>query len=267
MRDRFDPAELIGIIGEQRITLISLVPTMLGRMLDQQWSAPPHLRAILLGGAAAPRRLLERAAARGLPVLVTYGLTEACSQVTTTRYETRFAPLGEGSGEPLTGIEVAIRDGHIHVSGATMMAGYWNEAPLVPGAWFDTGDLGTLDERGRLHVQARRADLIVTGGENVYPAEVEDALEAFAGIEKAGVFGVADEEWGQLVAAAVAIRGEPPVDRVLAEFLAARLAPHKRPRRICLVDALPQTEAGKLDRARLREIAGRLRPLSYRDDN
>jgi o-succinylbenzoate---CoA ligase len=217
------------------------------------------VRAILLGGAAASSRLLERSAGRQVPVLVTYGLTEACSQVTTTRYETRFAPLGKGSGEPLAGTEVRIAEGRIQVRGPTMMAGYWNEARLDEGAWFDTGDLGMLDERGRLHVHARRSDLVVTGGENVYPAEVEDVIERFPGIAGAAVFGVADDEWGEAVAALLVASGEPPSDSALIEYLNTRLAPHKRPRLVCYAKALPLNAAGKLERTALSQFITRLR--------
>jgi O-succinylbenzoic acid--CoA ligase len=146
-----------------------------------------------------------------------------------------------------------------------MMAGYCQQPPLARGAWFDTGDLGKLDERGRLHVHGRRTDLIVTGGENVYPAEVEHALEGFPGVEAAGVFAVPDAEWGQLVAAALVMRGALPAHSAFAAFVAARLAPHKWPRRICFVEALPRTAAGKLDRSRLGEFARQLRVLAYGD--
>lgn len=266
LASRFDAGLLPEWITTQRLTLISLVPTMLTRVLDEHpaWTPPPHLRAVLLGGAAASPKLLKRAAARRLPISVTYGLTEACSQVTTTRYARRGDPSDQGSGEPLPGVEVRIVDGRIQVRGATLMAGYWNEAPLPPDAWFDTGDLGEIDAKGCLHVHARRADLIVTGGENVYPAEVENALEFYPGIAAAGVFGVPDEAWGHTVAAALVAENIPPSDSALIEFIGARLAPHKRPRRICFVPALPQTAAGKLDRGALAQFAPALRPLSGR---
>jgi O-succinylbenzoic acid--CoA ligase len=140
-----------------------------------------------------------------------------------------------------------------------LMAGYWNEPPLDPGAWFDTGDLGEIDARGCLHVHARRTDLIVTGGENVYPAEVERVLEALPGIAAAGVFGVPSGEWGEEVAAALVASDAPPAESVLREHLLARLAPHKRPRRVCWVASLPHTAGGKLDRAALRGLAPALR--------
>ena len=262
----FDAASFPEWIASQRVTLVSLVPTMLMRVLDHhpEWTAPTHLRAVLLGGAAASPRLLMRAAARRCPVVLTYGLTETCSQICATPYAARFAPADWGAGIPLPGIDVRIRDGRIEVRGPVLTAGYWTEAPLAPHAWFDTGDLGAIDARGCLHVHARRADLIVTGGENAYPAEVEQALEAFPGIAAAGVFGVPDEVWGHTVAAALVAERHPPSDTDLFEYLCRRLAPHKRPRHVCYVDRLPLAPTGKLDRRALPGIAQELRPLSRR---
>lgn len=262
----FDAVRVPEWIATQRATLVSLVPTMLDRVLDAhpRWTCPPSLRAILLGGAAASRSLLERAAARGLPLLASYGLTESCAQIVATPYDERFALTDDSVGAPLFGAEVRIVDGHIQIRGPMLMAGYWNEPPLAPGAWFDTGDLGEIDARGRLRVHARRTDLIVTGGENVYPAEVERTLERCPGIVAAGVFGLADERWGQTVAAALVAQPRAPADEALVDFVAAHLAPHKRPRHVCYVARLPQTPAGKLDRRALTEFAGALRPLRAR---
>jgi len=251
-------------VAAQRITLVSLVPTMLTRVLDRHpaWRVPAHLRAVLLGGAAASPKLLRRAADRRLPIVVTYGLTETCSQVVATPYAARYAPADCGAGVALRGMDVRVDNGHIKVRGPTLMAGYWMETPLAPDAWFDTGDLGELDAEGRLHVHARRADLIVTGGENAYPAEVERALEGFPGIAAAGVFGVPDEVWGHTVAAALVAERAPPPDAALFEYVTRQLAPHKRPRHICYVPRLPHAPSGKLDRRALAEIARSLRPLS-----
>ena len=253
----FDAARLPDLMQRHRVTLASLVPTMLARVLDEhpKWSPPAHLRAVLIGGAAAPAKLLERAALRRLPVVITYGCTETCSQVVATPYEHRFDAARCGAGRPLPGAQVRVIDGHIEVRGPMRMAGYAGEAPLDPQAWFDTGDLGEFDAEGFLHVKARAGDLIITGGENVYPAEVERALEAFPGIAAAGVFGVADDTWGQVVAAALVTRGQLIDERELAAFLSERLSRHKLPRRICLVPSLPHTPAGKLDRAALPALA------------
>jgi O-succinylbenzoic acid--CoA ligase len=226
-----------------------------------QWTPPAHLRAVLVGGAAAPAKLLERATQRRLPIVVTYGCTESCSQVVATPYAYRFDAARCGAGRPLPGAQVRVVGGHIEVRGPMRMAGYAGEPPLDAQAWFDTGDLGDFDADGFLHVKARAGDLIITGGENVYPAEVERVLEAFPGVAAAAVFGIADDTWGQVVAAALVTPGAPVDERELAAFLGDRLSPQKRPRRICTVPALPHTPAGKLDRAALPALAMALRQL------
>ena len=260
---RFDAQALPNWIDARRVTLASMVPSMLARVLDAhpRWQAPPHFRAIVVGGAAAPPALLRRAMAQGVPVLPSYGLTESCAQIVAAPYAARRNPLGWGSGQPLRGVELRIVDGRIEIRGPMLMAGYWGEPPLARDAWFDTGDLGELDARGCLHVHARRTDLIVTGGENVYPAEVERVLETLPGVAAAGVFAVPSDEWGEEVAAALVAAAAPPPDAILRQHVAARLAPHKRPRHICYIDALPHTPGGKLDRAALHELARTLRRL------
>lgn len=211
------------------------------------------------------RRLLERAAERGVPVLTTYGLTETCSQVTTQRYGT--VNRGElGSGAPLDGVEVRIMDGEIQLRGPMLASGYLTSRGVIPvtdsEGWLHTGDEGELDGAGRLHVRGRMDRLIVTGGENVDPHEVEAALESLESVRAAVVFGVEDPMWGQVVAVALVAEGDPPPAADLRERLAARLAPHTRPRLFCFLEALPMTAAGKVDRP-LAEAAARahLRPL------
>lgn len=259
-----DAATLPALLARERVTLVSLVPTMLARLLDAHpdWTPPPNLRAVLVGGAAASPRLLERAAARGVPIILTYGLTETCSQVVATPYADRFRPAVHGVGLPLPGADVRVVAGRIEVRGPMLMAGYLDAPPLAPGAWFDTGDLGRCDDAGGLHILARRADLIVTGGENVYPAEVERELEACPGIAAAAVFGIGDEIWGETVAAALVTDAARPADEAaLAAWIETRLASHKRPRRVAFVRELPQTPAGKLDREALAALAAASRPL------
>ncbi|MBK9245825.1 MAG: AMP-binding protein [Burkholderiales bacterium] len=261
----FDAAQLPAFVGRHRVTLASLVPTMLARVLDAhpQWAPPPYLRAVLIGGAAAAPKLLERAAQRRLPIVITYGCTETCSQVVATPYERRFETARCGAGRPLAGAQLRVVDGRIEVRGPMRMAGYAGELPLAPQAWFDTGDLGELDADGFLHVKGRQGDLIITGGEKVCPAEVEQVLESFPGITAAGVFGVPNETWGQIVAAALVTDGATIDERRLAGFLVERLAGPKLPRRICLVQSLPHTGAGKPDRAALPALAPHLRVLRF----
>ena len=255
----FDAAQLPAWIARWRVTLASLVPTMLAKVLDAHphWTPPPFLRAVLIGGAEAPRALLARAAQRRLPIVITYGCTETCSQVAATPYALRFEAARCGAGRPLPGAQVRVVDGRIEVRGPMRMHGYAGEPPLDPEAWFDTGDVGEFDADGLLHVKGRAGDLIITGGENVHPAEVEQVLESFAGVKSAGAFGIADETWGQLVAAALVVDSDFAGEAALAAYLAERLAPHKRPRRLFLVDALPLTAAGKRDRRALVRLAER----------
>lgn len=261
----FDAQQLPGWLARWRVTQLSLVPTMLALVLDAHpdGRAPEGLRVLLLGGSASSPSLRARAAAAGWPVVLTYGCTETCSQVVATPYAQRFDPAAAGTVLP--GAELRIDAGRILVRGPMRMAGYLGQPPLAPADWFDTGDLGEIDAQGGLHVHARRTDLIVTGGENVYPVEVEQVLEACPGVRAAAVFGLPDPVWGQTVAAALVL--EPPASddaelrSRLAAHLAAQLARHKRPRSLCTVAALPLTPAGKPDRAALPALAPALRPL------
>ena len=184
--------QLAAAVERHRITLLSLVPSLLERLLalEPRWLLPDRVRAILVGGAALPDRLRYEAAARSWPVLATYGLTEACSQVTVQRYGGP-GPREPGAGAALPGTEIRIVDGSIHIRGPTLFSGYLPRDPQAdpsPAGWFDTGDLGTVDSAGRLSVLGRRDDMIVTGGENVSPSEVEAALLACPGVAAACVF-------------------------------------------------------------------------------
>jgi O-succinylbenzoic acid--CoA ligase len=247
----FDAASWPQWLAGQRVTISSLVPTMLAKVLDAhpQWRAPAALRALLIGGAAAPQALLARAHAAGVPVIATYGMTEACSHVVATPYALRHRAT-IGAGRVLPGAQLRIVDGHIQIRGPMLMHGYVGQPPRGHDAWFDSGDLGELDAEGFLHVHARRTDLIVTGGDNVYPAEVERVLEACPGIAAATVLGLPDPTWGQTVAALLVAAGDgAPAPATLASHIEARLSPHKRPRRIAWVERLPLTAAGKPDRS------------------
>ena len=266
---RFDPASFVAQVERDRVTLASLVPTMLARVLDSvpEWSRPDYLRAVLLGGAPATPGLIARAAARRVPILTTYGLTEAGGQVTTQRFGTPPS-IEQGSGSPLAGIEVCIHEHRVRVRGPNLMTGYWQ----VPGehafdadGWFTTGDLGELDERGRLHVLGRCTEMIVTGGENVFPSTVQRTLERCPEVASACVFGRRDEEWGEVVAAVLVPRepGAQP-DAALAAFARAELATHERPRWIAWATDLPTTDTGKVSAKTVAEIHGdKLRRLSF----
>jgi len=240
-------------------SLLSVVPTQLSGLLrlTPRFEMPRRVRALLTGGAAASPTLLSECAERGWPVLTSYGMTEACSQVATQRPGT--VNRGElGSGSPLPGVGVRLVQGVIQIGGPTLFSGYIGEAVesgLNDEGWFQTRDLGRFDAEGRLHVLGRIDDLIITGGENVAPWEVEAALLACPGVLEVCVFGVADEHWGQVVAAALRVAGEDAgrlVDAAHVE-LAGRLAAFKRPRLYAsCTHAFPTGHTGKLDRHAIR---------------
>jgi O-succinylbenzoic acid--CoA ligase len=245
----FETERVLHALQDEQITLASLVATTLSRLLDAGLHEPPALRAALTGGGPVPAALVSRAAAAGVPVSLTYGLTESCSQVTTTP----AAALADGdaaAGPSLFCTRVRCeRDGEIVVAGPTVAP-----AALAPDGWLHTGDLGEFDARGRLRVTGRKADTIVSGGENVAPNEVEAVLEAHADVLEAAVVGFPDEQWGEAVTAIVVTwPGAAPDGDALRAHCAATLAAYKVPKRIVLrSEPLPRTPSGKLLRRELR---------------
>ncbi len=273
LQQGFDETSVINSLRTEEITLISLVPTMLKRLLDAELNASqaPHLRLVLLGGAAAPDELLARAWRAGLPVAVTYGLTEATSQVATMRPEGTRAKPGS-PGRPLLFSEVDIRDdgghpvganlpGEVVVRGPTIMAGYYADekatSATLKDGWLHTGDVGYLDEDGDLWILNRRADLIVSGGENIYPAEIERVLRSHPQIAEACVVGLPHADWGQQVAALVQLDQPGALSREdLLRFTRQFLAGYKQPRVIAFTTAMPLTGPGKIHRRAVADLLG-----------
>ncbi len=254
----FAPAELVSMIEAQRITLVSVVPTMLQRIVDAHLVCPPSLRVALVGGARASVPLLTEARGLGWPCVVTYGLTEAGSQVATQdplQAATRLTTVGP----PVAGVEVRIdRDleaGPIEIRGPSLFSGYLGEPILDSATWFATGDWGSIGADGDLLILDRRDDLLISGGENVAPAEVEAVIEQHPQVVDACVVGVDDREWGQRIAAVVRLRDhgcKVPQDFEL--YLREHLSAFKRPRLLRFVAQLPETAGGKLDRAACRRL-------------
>ena len=239
VHESFDAGRVREVLESRGATLVSLVPTMLLRLREAGLSAAPALRAMLLGGGPAPSGLVDWAASVGLPAMPTYGMTETASQIAT-------AAPGEHGGRPLPGVDLRIaEDGEILVRGPMVAPG-----TLGGDGWLHTGDAGRLDERGLLHVDGRIKDLIVSGGENVAPLEVEQVLLAHPAVADAAVVGVADAEWGEAVTGFVVLDGEATEDQ-LRSWCRERLAAYKVPKRIEPVDRLPRNPAGKLLRDEL----------------
>ncbi|KKK66438.1 hypothetical protein LCGC14_2964090, partial [marine sediment metagenome] len=241
LHDGFDPVAVNRSIDEDGVTIVSVVSNMLLRMLEARGNRPypASLRCVLVGGGPVPQPLLEECAGRGVPVAQTYGLTEAASQVATLAPEDALRRLGS-AGRPLPSTELRIEDddggalpagqaGEIVVRGPTVTPGYFNlpneTQRTLRNGWLHTGDIGYLDSDGYLYVLDRREDLIVSGGENVYPAEVEAVLESHPAVQEAGVIGFPDERWGQRVAATVVPwDGTGASEQELLAFCRSRLA-------------------------------------------
>lgn len=248
----FDAGGFAVALREHGITLASVVPTMLTRVLRNEGStAPPRLRALLVGGAAARPGLVRMARTAGWPVLTTYGLTEGAAQVATQRYADLGTLDDTGAGPPLAGNELRVdADDRLWIRGDAVARHAHPPEPALPRSedgWLDTGDFARLDGAGQVHILSRRSELIISGGENVYPQEVERVLGRHESVRELAVVGVDDDEWGQRVEAVVVWTGAPAPD-ALAAFARAHLTPAERPARYVALDELPTTVAGKLDR-------------------
>ncbi|MFC6953424.1 class I adenylate-forming enzyme family protein [Halorubellus litoreus] len=285
LQREFDADATASALDDHDATGVSLVPTALDRLLDADWTPPASLRFVLLGGAAADPALLARCERADVPVYPTYGMTETASQIATATPGQAFADP-ETVGQPLVNTTVAVVDaddetvppgevGELVVSGPTVTPGYLDahddadeSATTGSGAGerdvagrfgergFHTGDRGYRDVDGKVYVTGRVDDMIVTGGENVQPAVVEDALRALDSVADAAVVGLPDPEWGERVVALV-VRSEadvgPSTPDAVRDALRDTLAAHELPKTVAFADAIPRTASGTVDRPAVRE--------------
>ncbi len=273
LQEKFDAAAVNRAIEEDSVSIISVVATMLQRMLAdlgaQRANYPAVLRCVLLGGGPAPRPLLEECARRAIPVVQTYGLTESCSQAVTLSPTDALRKLGS-AGRPLLPVQLRImhddrealagEPGTIYLKGPTITPGYVDRPQATRDAfrdgWLSTGDIGYLDGEGYLYVLDRRNDLIISAGENIYPAEIEAVFLSHPDVEEAGVSGRADAQWGQVPVAYIHLRpGSTTNAAALLDYASVRLARYKLPRAIYIVAALPRNSAGKLLRRELHTLS------------
>ncbi|MFN2747506.1 MULTISPECIES: o-succinylbenzoate--CoA ligase [Bacillus] len=263
LHQKFAAEDVLHSINQHRVTIISVVQTMLSRLAACVESCPESLRCLLLGGGPAPFALLEECKSKQMPVVQSYGMTETCSQIATLAPEYSILKLGS-AGKPLFASSIRIEKngaqcragehGDIIVKGPTVMKGYLkneaaNEASFKEG-WFKTGDIGYLDDDGFLYVLDRRSDLIISGGENIYPAEVEAVLLAHPSVLEAGVRGADDETWGKVPHAYLVVN-EPVDEQELLRFCKERLASYKVPKAFHFIDRLPRNASNKLMRHKL----------------
>ncbi|WP_059171490.1 o-succinylbenzoate--CoA ligase [Bacillus sp. FJAT-27445] len=275
IHSHFDEEKVIEEIQSKQVTIMSVVGTTLSRVLEMlgEKRLPETFRCMLLGGGPAPLPLLEACREKGIPVYQTYGMTETASQSVTLSPEYSLTKLGS-AGKPLFPVSMKIQmpdgtdasigeAGEILLKGPNVTPGYLNRpeetAEKIIDGWLHTGDIGRLDEDGFLYVLDRRSDLIISGGENIYPAEIESVLLSHPGVRDVGVAGMPDSKWGQAPAAFIVPKGlNAPSVEELRLFCVERLAKYKVPRNFYFTSELPRNASNKLMRRKLPELIGEM---------
>ena len=272
LHPKFDVEATFDAIEHERITLTVLVPAQLEAMLAHpRWKTADFssLRMITTGSMIVPERLIRAVHARGVPLVQVYGATETCPIAACQQAQDARRKVGS-AGRAAAHCELRIvgddgRDvapgatGEIVVRGPNLMSGYWNApqatAAVMVDGWFHTGDMGHLDAEGFLYVDGRRREMIISGGENIYPAEIENVLTESPDIAEASVVGWPDRRWGEIAVAVVAPRAGRHLDEAtVLGLLEGRIARFKHPKRVLFVDALPRTALGKVRREEVRRL-------------
>ncbi|MEO8452704.1 MAG: long-chain fatty acid--CoA ligase [Gemmatimonadota bacterium] len=267
----YDTRAVLEVIQRERISTMLLVTTILQRLLahpDRSTFDLGSLRWSVVGGSPVPLDLLEQCAMLGIEVRQDYGLTES-GPVTVTSPEEAETKMGS-AGKACFHTDVRIADdsgyevprgelGEIIVRGRHVMTGYWNRpaatAAAIRDGWLYTGDLGVMDHDGSLWVRDRKTDVIISGGENIYPAEVESVLLAHPAVKEVAVIGIPSVKWGESPAAVVvAEAGSRPAEEELIAYCRTKMAAYKIPRRVAFVGQLPRTPTGKVQKQPLREL-------------
>ncbi|MFD2922774.1 o-succinylbenzoate--CoA ligase [Halobacillus naozhouensis] len=264
----FDAQVINDEIRYRGVTIVSVVTVMLQRLiLDlQQEDYPSSFRCMLLGGGPVPRPLLERASKKDIPVFQTYGMTETSSQIATLSPVDAFRKLGS-AGKALAPATLkviadgrtaaAYETGEIHVKGPMVSGGYYKKAGN-DSEYLATGDAGYLDDEGFLYVVDRVKDMIISGGENIYPAEIESVIMGLAGVEEVGVTGTADEEWGEVPVAFVVLQAGADLSlEEMTTYCRQYLASYKIPKRLFIISELPRNASNKIVRRKLFECMER----------
>lgn len=273
IEEGFDAGRVLRLIAQERVTFSFGVPTMLDAMSGHpEWAQTDlgSIRRWVVAAAPVPPRTLHAYTARGVKLCQGYGLTETGPGALILNPNDAERKLGT-AGVPhfFTDVRIVLPDGgeacpgergEIQIAGPNVMKQYWNrpgetEAAFTEDEWFRSGDVGIRDEDGFITIVDRLKDMIISGGENISPAEVEAAILDFPGIVGCAVFGVPDEKWGEVGRAAVTLADDAAVtENELFEFLVARLAKYKIPKSLLVLDEIPRNATGKIRKDRLREL-------------
>jgi fatty-acyl-CoA synthase len=256
LHKRFDPAAWLEAVALRRPTLSLLVPAAMRAVIEHPaWPAADlsSLRMLNTGSMVVPEALIRAFHARGIPVGQVYGATETAPIAVVLRAEDAMRKPGS-AGKPAPHCEAKLVDGEIWIRGPAVMRTYWNDpSGLAPDGWFRSGDLARIDEDGFWWVVGRSKDIIISGGENIHPAEIENVLAEVPAIAEAAVVGVADPKWGEAAYAAVVLRpGTVLAEPELRKLFEEKLARYKHPRRIVPLPSLPKNALGKVQKGELR---------------
>jgi fatty-acyl-CoA synthase len=264
LHKRFDPGAWLADVAARKPTISLLVPATIQAVISHpDWAKTDlsSLRMLNAGSMVIPDTLIRAFHERGVPVGQIYGCTETAPIATVLLREDAVRKLGS-AGKPALHCEVRLVEGEVWVRGPNVMRGYWNDpqataAALTADGWFKTGDLARIDEEGFYWIVGRSKDVIISGGENIHPAELENVLADCPAIAEAAVVGIADPKWGEAACACVVRRLDIDEQGVLALFQ-DRLARFKHPRRVVFLDSLPRNAMGKVQKPELKRLlAGR----------
>lgn len=258
LRESFEASAVIDAIENHGVTWMMGVPSIYTFLREHprfDEADLSGLRFVVCGGAPAPQSLIQAYESRGVKFIQGYGLTEAAPNALCLPAEMSESKLGS-AGRPYFYTDVRLEQGEIQLRGPSVMSGYHGlpqaTAETFKSGWLRTGDIGRVDDEGFYYVVDRLKDMIITGGENVYPAEVEQVLSSHPAVIEAAVIGVPDDRWGESVKAIVALRQDATPSELI-DFCKERLASFKCPRTIQVTDVLPRTDSGKIAKTLLRE--------------
>jgi fatty-acyl-CoA synthase len=256
---RFDPGAWLADVAARKPTLSLLVPATLQAVIshpDWEKADLSPLRMLNAGSMVVPESQIRAFHARGVPVGQIYGCTETAPIATVLLREDAVRKLGS-AGKAALHCEVKLVEGEVWVRGPNVMRGYWNDPQatatvLTPDGWFRTGDLARIDDEGYYWIMGRSRDVIISGGENIYPAELENVLADCPAVAEAAVIGIEDPKWGEAACACI-VRKAPLNETAVLQLFQGRLARYKHPRRVVFLDSLPKNAMGKVQKHELKK--------------
>jgi fatty-acyl-CoA synthase len=255
LHKRFEPGAWLADVAKRRPTISLLVPATMAAVISRpEWPSTDlsSLKMLNTGSMVVPDSLIRAFHDRGVPVGQIYGCTETAPIAIVLLKDHAKAKVGS-TGKPAPHCEVKLVDGEIWVRGPAVMRGYWPDySGLTEDGWFRTGDLARIDEDGFYWIVGRSKEVIISGGENIHPAELENVLADCPGIVEAAVVGVEDPKWGEAACACVVSK---LTEAEVLKLFEGKLARYKHPRRVVFVDALPRNAMGKVLKAELRRLA------------